>query len=177
MPSMKSQLARGAIGGVVATASAVAAMLVGFSWTVFISGSIIGSLVVAGLGLAAAGVTVFTGDVSAFRAAVSTLGAHLVAIVVALPIGAIANPITGSVLPGTFTYVVVGVVLAALLCGGRLSIVVAGLAVAIVLASTAVPVQGGDSAWAMWLGLVLGAWTTIPIAARHAAGQRIESRS
>ncbi|HEX2141056.1 MAG TPA: hypothetical protein VHK28_02110, partial [Candidatus Limnocylindria bacterium] len=88
----------------------------------------------------------------------------------------LVNPLTRTVLPGTFTFVVAGIVIASLLCGGRLNLAVVGSAVAMVFASTAVPVQGGDLGWSMWLALVIGAWTIIPIVARHAAKQSSESR-
>lgn len=166
---MKAELLRGAIGGIVATSGAVIAMSLSFSWTVLTSGAGLMSVIPAVLAFAAAGIIVFTGDVSALRAAAATIVAHLAALAVALPVGLLINPLTRTVLPGVFAYVVGGVIIAALLCGGRISLIVVATAVAIVAASLAVPAQGGDLGWGMWFALVVVAWIVIPIAARRAA--------
>jgi hypothetical protein len=170
---MKAQLARGAIGGVIAITGAMIAMSLSFSWTVLVSGAGLASLVPAALAFAVAGVIVFTGEVSALRAAMATLAGHVVAIPVALPVAVLFNPLTRTVLPGTFAYVVAGVTIAALLCGGRLSLLVVGLAIAIVAASTLVPAQGGDLGWWIWFALVVAAWTILPIAARRASSSHV----
>lgn len=172
---MKAELLRGAIGGIGATSGAIIAMSLSFSWTGLTSGAGLMSLIPATLAFAAAGIIVFTGDVSALRAAVATLLAHLAAILVAVPVALLVNPLTRTVLPGVFAYVVAAVTIAALLCGGRLSLVVVAAALAIVAACTAVPGQGGDLGWSMWFALVVVAWIAIPIAARRAA--RAEPKS
>jgi hypothetical protein len=177
MPSMRTQVLRGVLGGVVATAGAVTAMFVGFSWSVLVSGSGATSMFVAAVAFAVAGIIVFTGDVSALRAGTATLAGHVAAMAVAVPVVLLVNPLTRTVLPGTFTFVVAGIVIASVLCGRRLNLAVVGAAVAIVLVSTAVPVQGGDVAWSMWFALVIAAWTIIPVIARHAAEPPSESRS
>jgi hypothetical protein len=92
---------------------------------------------------------------------------------VALPVSVLFNPISRTVLPGTFAYVVSGVTIAALLCGGRMSLLVVVSGVAIVAAGTLVPAQGGDVGWSMSFALVVAAWTVIPTAARRANGRRL----
>lgn len=168
MRSSTAELIRGAIAGVVASAGAMTAMFVGFSWSPLVSGSGATSLLLMAFAFAAAGIIVFTGDVSALRAAAATLTAHVAATAVAVPFVLLANPLTRTVLPGTFAYIVAGVVVSSLLCGRRLNLAAVGSAVAIVLASIAVPVQGGGLGWSMWFALVIAAWTIIPIAARPA---------
>ncbi|HEX2140700.1 MAG TPA: hypothetical protein VHK28_00310, partial [Candidatus Limnocylindria bacterium] len=100
------------------------AMFVGFSWSVLVSGSGATSLFVAAVAFAVAGIIVFTGDVSALRAGTATLAGHVAAMAVAGPVVLLVNPLTRTVLPGTFTFVVAGIVIASLLCGGRLNLAV-----------------------------------------------------
>ncbi len=175
MPSIKAQLIRGVIAGIVAMTGAMTATFVGFSWGVLVSGPGLSSLFLAAVAFVIAGIIVFSGDVSALRAGTATLAGHVAAIAVAVPVALLMTPLTPSVLPATFSYVVAGVVIASLLCGGRLNLPVIGSAVAIVLASAAVPVQGGDLCWSMWFALVIAAWTIIPILSRHAAESLSES--